>query len=80
MSYWSRHEEMKNSVKVERAKLDMSQSDLAEKVGVAPLTIHNIEKSKKSPSVLLALKIAKVFKTSVESIFSLENSDYETNR
>ena len=69
---------MKNSIKVERARLDMSQSDLAEEVGVAPLTIHNIEKSKKSPSVLLAMKIAKVFKTPVEEIFSLEESDLKS--
>lgn len=69
---------MKNSIKVERARLEMSQSDLAEKVGVAPLTIHNIEKSKKSPSIILALKIAKVFEATVDEIFSLEDSDYKS--
>ena len=69
---------MKNSIKVERAKMDMSQSDLADKVGVATLTIHNIETGKKSPSVLLALKIAKVFNTQIEEIFSLEGSDYKS--
>lgn len=69
---------MKNSIKVQRARLEISQSDLADAVGVAPLTIHNIEKNKKFPSVLLALKIAKVFKTPVDEIFSLEESDLKT--
>lgn len=63
---------MKNSIKVERAKLDMSQEELAKKVQVSRLTIHSIERNKKKPSIELALKIAKVFQVHVETIFQLE--------
>ncbi|MTI29907.1 helix-turn-helix transcriptional regulator, partial [Xanthovirga aplysinae] len=49
---------MLNTIKVERARHDMSQSDLAEKIGVSRQTIHAIEKKKFIPSTLLALKLA----------------------
>lgn len=63
---------MKNTLRVERAKLDISQKELAEKVKVSRQTIHSIERDKKKPSVELALKIAKIFKVSVDDIFSLD--------
>lgn len=63
---------MKNSIKVERAKHDMSQDELAQRVEVSRLTIHSIERNKKKPSVELALKIAKVLDVQIESIFQLE--------
>ena len=66
---------MKNSLKIERAKIDLTQADLAERVGVSRQSINAIEKSKYIPSTVLALKIASVFKTSVEEIFSLDESD-----
>jgi len=50
---------------------EITQQDLANKVGVTRLTIHSIEKSKFSPSVFLALKIANIFKAKVEDIFYL---------
>ena len=68
---------MKNSIKVERAKKDISQSVLAEQVGVSRQTIHSIEKGKYSPSAVLALKIAKYFNVNVEDIFELEREDFE---
>ena len=40
---------MKNLVKVERARLDLTQADLAEKLGVSRQTIHAIEKNKFNP-------------------------------
>ena len=48
---------------------EMSQQDLADAVGVTRQTIFSIEKGKFVPSTLLALKIAKFFKKSVEDIF-----------
>lgn len=60
---------MENTIRVERAKLDISQQDLAEKVNVSRQTIHSIERGKKIPSVELAIKMAQFFKVSVEEIF-----------
>lgn len=48
---------MKNSIKVERARLDMTQQDLADKLAVSRQTINAIEKGKFNPSTVLALKI-----------------------
>jgi len=50
---------------------EMSQKELAEKIGVTRQTIYSIEKNKFVPSTLLALKIAKIFNKSVEEIFFL---------
>jgi putative transcriptional regulator len=66
---------MKNTIKVERAKLNITQAELAEKVNVSRQTINSIEIGKFVPSTLLALKIASVFRTTVDSIFSLEEKD-----
>ncbi|WP_304236369.1 helix-turn-helix transcriptional regulator [Jiulongibacter sediminis] len=68
---------MKNSIKVERAKNDFTQADLAEKVGVSRQTINSIEKGRFVPSTILALKMAEVFKISVHEIFSLEEVDWQ---
>jgi putative transcriptional regulator len=67
---------MKNSIKVERAKKDMTQQDLADKVQVSRQTINSIEAGKYVPSTVLALKIAKVFGVGLEDIFELEESDF----
>ncbi len=66
---------MKNTLKVERAKLNITQQDLADKVGVSRQTINSIESEKYVPSTLLAIKISEVFKTTVNEIFTLENGD-----
>lgn len=66
---------MKNSIKVERARFDMTQADLADRIGVSRQSINAIEKGKYVPSAILALKIAKVFQQPVEVIFSLEDDD-----
>jgi putative transcriptional regulator len=66
---------MKNSIKVERAKKDMTQEDLATKIGVSRQTIISIESGKYIPSTVLALKLAKYFKTTVDEIFVLEKND-----
>jgi len=66
---------MKNMIKVERAKKNWTQAELAEKVGVSRQSINSIEIGKFIPSTILALKIAKTFETSVESIFQLDSTD-----
>jgi len=66
---------MKNRIKVERAELDMTQADLADKIGVSRQSINAIEKGKFVPSAVLALKIARLFRKPVEDIFSLEDQD-----
>jgi len=62
---------MKNRIKVARAEYDMTQADLAEKIGVSRQSINAIEKGKYVPSTVLALKIAKLFGRKVEDIFML---------
>lgn len=66
---------MKNNLKVQRAIHDMTQADLAQKIGVSRQSINAIEKNKYVPSTVLALKIAKLFKKPVEELFLLENKD-----
>ena len=51
---------------------EMTQQELADKVGVTRQTIYAIETGKFNPSVKLALQIAKTFQVSVEEIFYLE--------
>jgi len=67
---------MKNSIKVERAKRDLTQAELAEKVNVTRQTINSIETGKFVPSTLLALKIAAVFQTTVDQVFTLQEKDW----
>jgi putative transcriptional regulator len=64
---------MKNTRKVERAKLNLTQQDLADKVGVSRQTINSIEAERYVPSTVLAIKISEVFKTTVNEIFKLED-------
>lgn len=66
---------MKNNIKVERARYNLTQGDLAEKVGVSRQTINSIETKKYVPSAVLALKIAQVFQLPVENLFELEEDD-----
>jgi putative transcriptional regulator len=66
---------MKNTLKVERAKLNITQQELADKVGVSRQTINSIESEKYVPSTLLAIKISEVFKTTVNEIFTLDDGD-----
>jgi putative transcriptional regulator len=67
---------MKNTLKVERAKQNITQADLAEKVGVSRQTINSIEIGRYVPSTLLSLKIASIFNTQVDEILTLEKKDW----
>lgn len=66
---------MQNHVKAERLKLQLTQTQLADLVGVSRQTIFSIEINKYVPSVILSIKLAKVFGKSVEQIFELNNGD-----
>lgn len=65
---------MRNTIKVERAKKNITQADLAEAIDVSRLTIHSIETGKFNPSILIALKIARFFDISVDELFMLEET------
>jgi len=66
---------MKNYIKIERARHNLTQGDLADKVGVSRQTINSIETKKYIPSAVLALKIAKIFNMPLDSLFELEEHD-----
>ncbi len=63
-----------NSVQKYRTSKKVTQEELAAAIGVTRQTIIAIEKGNYTPSVHLALKIAKYFKTSVDNIFHLEEN------
>jgi putative transcriptional regulator len=66
---------MKNRIRIERAIMNITQADLAEKIGVSRQTINAMESNKYVPSTVLALKIARLFGKTVEDIFELEVED-----
>lgn len=66
---------MKNTIKVERAILNLTQDDLAKKIGVSRQTINSIEANRYVPSTVLALKLSKVFNKPVNDFFSLTEDD-----
>ena len=60
---------MKTRIKELRARYDLTQEDLARKVGVRRETIHFIEKGNYNPSLKLAHKIALVLQTTIDELF-----------
>lgn len=64
---------MKTRVKELRAKLDLTQSELALKVGVRRETIVFLEKGKYMPSLKLAYDVAQVFGLPIEEVFELKS-------
>ena len=62
---------------MERARINLTQADLADKVNVSRQTINSIEIGKYVPSSVLAFKIAFVFNKKVDEIFMLEDSDWK---
>lgn len=66
---------MKNNLRVERARMRMTQQELADKTGVTRQTIVAIEQGKFNPSTVLALKMARVFGVTIEALFELEDTD-----
>jgi putative transcriptional regulator len=62
---------MKNKIKQFRAKLDLTQDELAKMAGVRRETIVFLEQGKYNPSLQLAHNVAKALKTTVGELFSL---------
>jgi putative transcriptional regulator len=63
---------MKNRLRELRAAKEWSQSDLADKLDVSRQTVNAIETEKYDPSLPLAFKFARLFKSKIEDIFELD--------
>ena len=68
---------LKNRLKERRVALGVNQQELGRLAGVSRQTISLIERGDYSPSVTLALTLAKIFGVAVEDIFSLEEENDE---
>ena len=66
---------MKNRLRVLRAEHGWSQADLAERLRVSRQTVNAIENGRYDPSLPLAFAVARVFGTSIETIFDAESPD-----
>lgn len=66
-------ERLVNFLKDERARLGLTQAELADRVGVSRKTINTVENGVFVPSTLLALKLAQAIGKPVEALFSLED-------
>ena len=62
---------LKNTIKIQRAKKDLTQEQLAQLVGVTRKTINTIEKGKYVPSTYLALKLSTALEVTVEELFQI---------
>ena len=67
-----------NRLKEYRSSKGINQTELGKLAGVSRQTISLIERGDYSPSVTLALKIARIFQVSVEDIFMYEEDEDET--
>ncbi len=67
-------EELRTTLKVHRAMRDLTQADLAALAGLTRKSINAIETGRMVPSVVLALKLAKVLQAPVEALFSLDDA------
>lgn len=68
-------EQLTNTMKLERARHDLTQEQLAELVGVTRKTINTVERGVFVPSTVLALKLARALGVTVEELFRLEEAD-----
>lgn len=66
-----------NRLKEHRARLSLNQAELGKMAGASRQTISLIERGDYSPSVTLALKLAKIFDVPVEEIFSYTQEEDE---
>ena len=66
---------MRKRIKELRARYDLTQEDLARKVGVRRETILFVEKGKYSPSLKLAHDIAKALQTTIDDLFMFEEDE-----
>ena len=64
--------QLRNWIKMHRARLDMTQEELAQAVGVSRQSVHAVERGKAEPSLGLALRLAQVLGVPVGELFWLE--------
>lgn len=67
--------QLDNNIAKFRSKQKLSQQDLADAIGVSRKTISTVETGRFTPSVIIALKLAQFFGSSVEDLFQLEESE-----
>ncbi len=63
--------ELQNQIRVQRAIKNLTQEELASKIGVTRKTINTIENGKFVPSTVLAIRLARFFNINVEELFEL---------
>jgi len=63
--------ELSNQIKIQRAIKNITQEELAARIGVTRKTINTIETCKFIPSTILAIKLARFFEIKVEELFTL---------
>ena len=68
---------MRTKIKELRARHNLTQDDLAKKVGVRRETILYMEKGKYNPSLKLAHDVAKVLQTTIDNLFFFDDEDTE---
>lgn len=66
---------IRTKIKELRARYDLTQDELAEMVGVTRQTMLYLEKGKYNPSLLLAHKVAKALKSSIQDVFIIEDNE-----
>ncbi len=66
---------MKNRIRIERAILNITQAELADRLQVSRQTINAIEAGKYSPTLALGMKIARIFDKTVNELFELEEGE-----
>jgi len=66
---------MKNTIRIERSIKKITQEKLAKSVGISRQSVNAIELNKLVPSVIIALKIARIFQKRMEDVFLLEEFD-----
>lgn len=72
-----RCDRLKNNVKLARVKVNMTQQELAEAVGITRQTVSLIEKGKYNPSLKLCLQIAYAVHSNLDELFWVEKEDFE---
>ena len=65
-------EHLRTTLKVQRAMRDLTQADLAELAGITRKSVNAIEMGHMVPSTILALKLARALKVTVETLFTIE--------
>ncbi len=68
---------LRNTLRVHRARIGITQAELAERVGVSRKTVNTIETGRFMPSTWLALKLGQVLGARVEELFQLDEQPQE---